>query len=71
MDRTGVQMPRLLTKWELCDYLGVSRHWVQRAMNERRLPGVIRLGPNTVRFDAERIASWLRELELPVVEGGE
>ena len=61
----------LLTRKELAEFLNVPESWVDRAVSERRLPGVHKLGHRTVRFNLNKILQWLADFELRVINSTE
>lgn len=66
--QTTSPLPRLLTRQELAHLLNVPVSWIDRAVSERRIPGVHKLGHRTVRFDQAKILNWLQTNELNFIQ---
>jgi len=59
-------LPRLLTKRQLAEQLGVGVRTVEEFMYTRRVP-VIRLSQKLVRFDLAKVVSALERFEIKPV----
>lgn len=57
-----IQLPKLLTEHELCEYLGKSRAWAQRARMEGNGPPFVKIG-RTPRYPADKVEKWFMETE--------
>ncbi|MBI4430790.1 MAG: helix-turn-helix domain-containing protein [Candidatus Omnitrophica bacterium] len=57
-------MQRMLTPIEVSSILNVSARTVRRLADSRVIPGARKIG-NVWRFDPEKFAHWLSDLEKP------
>jgi hypothetical protein len=55
-----INLPRLLTERELCDYLKKSQAWAQRARLEGNGPPWFKVG-RTPMYPAGRLETWLEQ----------
>lgn len=60
--------PILFTREQLAEALGVSPRHISKMMAARQIP-VIRLSPQIVRFDVERVKAALGVFEVPALGG--
>lgn len=59
MSSTYINLPRLLTEAELCEYLKKSRAWAQRSRFEGTGPPFVKAG-RTPLYPASEVEKWLR-----------
>ena len=57
-----VTMPKLLSENELCEYLGKSRAWAQRARMEGNGPPFVKIG-RTPKYPADSLVQWYMATE--------
>jgi predicted DNA-binding transcriptional regulator AlpA len=54
-----VTLPRLLNQDELCQYLGMSRAWAERARLTGDGPPYRVVGRRAIRYPADELLAWL------------
>ncbi|MCK5738188.1 DNA-binding protein [bacterium] len=54
------QLPEIMTESELCEYLGKSKAWAQRARFEGKGPRWVKAGRKPL-YPVEFVNSWLME----------
>ena len=59
MEKEG-ETPRFVRAEAVAEFLDLPVARVYELARERRLPGVIRIGERTVRFDLDQIEAWIR-----------
>jgi hypothetical protein len=57
-----VILPKLLTEDEVCDYLGKSNAWAQRARVEGNGPPFVKIG-RTPMYPADGLGKWVMATE--------
>jgi predicted DNA-binding transcriptional regulator AlpA len=57
-----VILPKLLTERELCEYLGKSKAWAQRARVEGNGPPFVKIG-RTPKYPADTLEKWVMATE--------
>ena len=57
-DHQTKQLPHLLSQKELCEYIGKSQAWAERARLEGSGPPFLRLG-RSIRYRASDVQDWI------------
>lgn len=68
--RTNAELPELLSQAELCQYLGKSVAWADRARLEGTGPPYFKIG-RTIRYSKQAALDWLKSNERTSTGGSQ
>ncbi len=68
MEAEKPKLPKFITILELSARTGLKLSWIQRAISERRMPGVYKLGHRTLLVNVDKVTPWLESMEIPTNE---
>lgn len=57
----ATEIPVLVTREQMAEYLSVSLNQIDRMNREKRLPKPVRLGPRMTRWRRDDFIAWLDE----------